>query len=46
MGGSSENGGSSEDFNKLELVSTIGFNGFVNNGIIVHPDRLYLSFKL
>jgi len=46
MGGSSENGGSSEDFNKLELVSTIGFNGFVNNGIIVHPDREHMLYPI
>ena len=28
-----------EDMPQLELMSTIGFNGNVNSGLIIHPDR-------
>ena len=30
---------STDDFPKLDLISTIGFNGSVDRGLIVHPDR-------
>lgn len=29
-----------DEFQNLELLSTIGFNGSVERGLIVHPDRL------
>jgi len=28
-----------EEYERLELLSTIGFNGKVHRGLIVHPDR-------
>lgn len=28
-----------EDCEKLDLISTIGFNGHVAGGLQIHPDR-------
>ena len=30
---------SGDDFRRLELITAIGFNGQVNRGLIIHPDR-------
>uniref|UniRef100_F7ASK1 Cilia- and flagella-associated protein 52 n=2 Tax=Ciona intestinalis TaxID=7719 RepID=F7ASK1_CIOIN len=35
-----------DDLNHLELVSTIGFNGNVNRGLIIHPDREHMIYPL
>jgi len=35
-----------EDIPQLELMSTIGFNGNVNSGLIIHPDREHMIYPL
>ncbi|XP_039271314.2 cilia- and flagella-associated protein 52-like [Styela clava] len=35
-----------EDISRLELVSTIGFNGHVEGGLAIHPDRQHLIYPL
>lgn len=35
-----------DDVNNLELVSMIGFNGHVEGGLNIHPDRVHLVYPL
>lgn len=35
-----------DDVSSLELVSTIGFNGHVEGGLNIHPDRSHLVYPL
>lgn len=35
-----------DDIPRLELVSTIGFNGHVEGGLAIHPDRQHMIYPL
>nr|CAB3267684.1 WD repeat-containing protein 16-like [Phallusia mammillata] len=35
-----------DDVPRLELLSTIGFNGLVNGGLIIHPDKEHMVYPL
>lgn len=37
---------SKEDFQPLKLTSTIGYNGHVKGGILIHPDRNHMIYPV
>lgn len=34
-----------DDISRLDLVSTIGFSGQVEGGVIIHPDRYFMFYS-